>query len=238
LDRRFTGGLLITTAFTYGKGMSYQTGDDGGIIFYTGGRRNYARNDFDRTFTFVQSYVYKLPFGPGKKYLSSGPASYILGGWGLSGILTLMSGTPFYITANGGSLNLPGTTQTANQVAPVDYPHGIGQGNPWFTASSFSQPTGVTFGNVGRNSMTGPGFFNIDLSLFKAVKLSERFNLELRLETFNTTNTPKFANPSGSPGVSLTGSTFGYITSTLGSGTGVNGTGGGRAVQLGVKLSF
>jgi hypothetical protein len=237
-DRRFSGGFLMTTAFTYAKGMSYQTGDDGAIVFYVNPRRNYARNDFDRTFTYVQTFIEQLPFGKGRKWLTGGPASYILGGWGVSGGLTLMSGTPFYITANGGSLNLPGTTQTANQVAPVQILHGINTGNPWFSTSSFSQPTGVTFGTMGRNSLTGPGFFNLDLSLFKTVNFTERMKLELRAEAFNFTNTPKFANPAGSPTVSMTSSTFGYVTSTIGSGSGVNGTGGGRALQLGVKLSF
>jgi hypothetical protein len=239
-DRRFNTGFLVTTAFTYAKGMSYQPDDDGQIIFYVDPRRNYARNDFDRTFTFVQSYVYQLPFGQGRKWLTSGPASYILGGWGVSGILTVLSGTPFFVTANGGSLNLPGTTQTANQVAPVTYPHGINVGNPWFSTSSFAQPTGVTFGSVGRNDMTGPGFFDLDLSLFKTFKITERIGLEIRAESFNFTNTPKFANPSSNGGSqdSLTSSTFGYVTSTIGSGTGVNGVGGGRAFQLGVKVTF
>jgi len=182
----------------------------------------------------VQAFVYQLPFGQGKKWLNSNPASYVLGGWALSGDLTIMSGIPFYITANGGSLNLPGTTQTANQIADVTYPHGINVGNPWFSTSSFAQPTGVTFGSVGRNALTGPGFFNVDLSLFKTFKVTERFNVEIRGESFNTTNTPKFSNPQGS----LTSSTFGDVTGTVGSGTGVNGTGGGRALQLGVKVIF
>ena len=62
----------------------------------------------------------------------------------------------------------------------------------------------------------------------------------MRAETFNLTNTPQFNNPttSGTNQASITSSTFGYVTSTLGSGTGVNGTGGGRAVQLGVKVTF
>jgi hypothetical protein len=58
--------------------------------------------------------------------------------------------------------------------------------------------------------------------------------MELRAETFNFTNTPQFSNPQGS----LTSSTFGYVTGTLGSGTGVNGTGGGRVLQLGLKVMF
>jgi hypothetical protein len=79
--------------------------------------------------------------------------------------------------------------------------------------------------------MDGPGFFAVNLSLFKDIRIRERTTLELRGETFNFTNTPEFANPN----TSVTSPNFGYVTSTRGSGTGVNGIGGGRALQLGVK---
>jgi hypothetical protein len=82
--------------------------------------------------------------------------------------------------------------------------------------------------------MNGPGLFSLNLSLFKNIQVHERYTLQLRLESFNMTNTPEFNNPQ----TSLTSSTFGYVTGTLGSGTGVNGTGGGRAIQLGCKFSF
>jgi hypothetical protein len=234
LDRRFSSGLLITTAFTWQKALSFQQDDDGGLAFFINQRRNYAPTDFDRTLNFVQSYIYELPFGAGKKWLTTGPASAVLGGWQLSGILSIYTGTPFYVTANGGSLNSPGSTQTANQIAPVTYPHGIDVGNPWFSTSSFAQPTGVAFGSVGRNSLFGPGLFSLNASLFRHIKINERIDAELRGEAFQLTNTPQFSNPQGS----LTSSTFGYVTGTLGSGSGVNGVGGGRAFQLGVKLTF
>ncbi len=233
LDRHY-GGLNITTAFTWGKAMDYQIGDDGALDFYINVRRNYARADFDRTLNFTQSYVYSLPFGVGKRWLSSGPAAWVLGNWQLSGILTLLTGTPVTVTASGTSLNTPGETQTANQVAPLQILHGINTGNLWFSTSSFAQPTGVVFGNTGRNIMSGPGLFALNASLFKSFKIGERVNMDVRGEAFNLTNTPQFANPQGS----LTSSTFGYVTSTLGSGTGVNGTGGGRSVQLGLKVNF
>ena len=233
-DRRFAGGLTMTTAFTWSKAMNYNSGDDGGLLFYINGRRNYARADFDRTLGYVQSYVYELPVGPGKRWIATGPISRILGGWEVTGILTLESGTPMTITANGGSLAAPGNTQTANQIAPVQILHGINTGNPWFSRSSFAQPVGAVFGNTGRNILSGPGFFQLQLSLFKNFKINERFNAQLRAESFNVTNTPQFANPS----TSLTSQTFGYITSTAGSGTGVNGTGGGRVLQLGFRLTF
>jgi outer membrane receptor protein involved in Fe transport len=239
-DRRFSSGLLITTSFTWQKAMNFQQDDDGGLTFFINQRRNYAPADFDRKLNFVQSYIYQLPFGAGKKWLSSGLASQVLGGWQVSGILTVLSGTPFYVTANGGSLNSPGSIQTANQIAPVTYPKGINVGNPWFSTASFAQPTGVVFGTVGRNDMFGPGLFALNASLFKHFKIRERLDLEVRGEAFQVTNTPQFNNPCGSSGCqeSITSATFGYVTSTLGSGSGVNGTGGGRAFQLGVKLAF
>lgn len=235
LNRRFSTGLSITTSFTWQKAMSFQSDDDGGLVFFINQQRNYAPTDFNRTLSFIQSYVYELPFGPGKKWAEHGVASKVIGGWQVSGILTLLTGTPFYMGANGGSLNSPGSSQTANQIAPVTYPKGIGVGHPWFSTSSFSQPVGAgVFGTVGRNDMYGPGLFGLNLSLFKHIRITERINAEIRAEAFQLTNTPQFGNPSAS----LTSSTDGYVTGTVGSGSGVNGTGGGRAIQLGVKLNF
>jgi hypothetical protein len=182
----------------------------------------------------VQSYVYSLPYGPGRSQLH-GPVNYLLGGWQISGILTLESGSPIEdVSASGSSLNTPGEQQTADQVGPVSYPKGINVGNPWFSTSSFASPTGVRFGTSGRNPFSGPGLFILNASLVKNVKFRERVNIEIRGEAFNITNTPEFSNPN----TSITSSTYGYVTGTLSSGTGVNGTGGGRALQLGTKITF
>ena len=233
-DRRFNSGLRMTTAFTYQKAMSVQGGDDGGLSFYIDQRRNYARADFDRTLNYVQSYIYDLPFGRGKQWMNHGIGSKLAGGWNLSGVLSLRSGSPINVTANGNSLNLPGSTQTADLVAPVEILHGINLGNPWFSTSSFAQPTGARFGSLGRNSLNGPGTFGLNGKFGRNFAFHERYRLEIRAEAFNVTNTPQFANPS----TSLTSSTYGYITGTRASGTGVNGTGGGRSMQFGGKLSF
>jgi hypothetical protein len=234
LDRRFSSGFLMTTAFTWSKAMNFNNGDDGGLMFYINPRRSYARADWDRTLGYVQSYSYQLPFGSGKKWLTSGPAAHIAGGWQISGVLTIESGTPLNITANGGSLAAPGNTQTANLVAPVQILHGINVGNPWFSPSSFAQPVGPMFGSTGRATFSGPGYIQLNLSLFKDVRIKEKYDFQLRGETFNFTNTPQFANPSNS----ITSQTFGQITSTVASGTGVNGIGGGRVVQLGLRITF
>lgn len=111
-------------------------------------------------------------------------------------------------------------------MAAVQILHGVGPNSPWFSPSSFANPTAVgAFGNAGRNIFTGPGFFDLDASLFKEITFKERYKLELRGEAFGVTNTPQFSNP----GTSLTStSNFGYIT----------GASGGRTLQLGAKFSF
>jgi carboxypeptidase family protein len=232
-DRRFTNGFSTTTAYTFGKGMGFQTGDDGGLSFYINQRRDYARNDFDRTHTFVQSIVYDLPFGNGRRWASSGPASAIVGGWRISTFMTIMSGLPLYFTqSSGSSLAAPGNTQTPTLVAPVQILHGVGTGAAWFSTSSFAQTTAPgVFGNVGRNYLSGPNFFNLDAALSKAIRFRERFGLDLRLEAFGATNTPQFffaSNGGSSNGTTFGSNSFGHVTSAS----------GGRTLQLGLKFNF
>jgi len=231
LDRRFAGGLTLTTAYTWGRGMGYQTGDDGGLYFYVNPRRGYARNDFDRTQTFAQSYVYELPFGPGHKWMRSGLVGNIVGGWRATGFLSAWTGTPLSITG-GSALNTPGSNQTANQVAPVQILHGINIGNPWFSPTSFTPVTAAgVFGNSGRNVITGPGYIDFTGSLVKVIRVKERYSLELRGEAFNVINHPHFNNP-GTNAANFNAdpskNTFGVVTGAF----------GGRQVQLGIKLNF
>jgi hypothetical protein len=141
-----------------------------------------------------------------------------------------MTGLPMTFTGNGSSLNTPGTAQTADQVASVTKLYGINTpakgGSAWFSTASFAQPTGVRFGTSGRNILSGPNFFNADLSIFKIFSFTEKLKMEIRGESFSVTNTPQFQRPNLD--VSNT-TTFGYIT-------GVDG--GGRGMQLGAKISF
>jgi Carboxypeptidase regulatory-like domain len=247
LARRFTNGLATTTAFTWGKGLGYQSDDDGALTFWVNQSRNYAPNDYDHHYNFEENFTYELPIGSGKRWLSKGVASSVLGGWKLSGIISILSGLPFTVTANGGSINTPGQTQTANLVAPFHVLHGIGQGHDWFDPTSFGQPAGCpsptsacpiaygsVLGNTGRNQFYGPGYIQDNLSIFKRFALWESLALETRLDAFQLSNTPQFNNPSNS----TTSPSFGQVTSTLGSGTGINGIGGGRTLQLSATLTF
>ncbi len=236
LTRRFINGLSLTTAFTWSKALNYANGDDGGLQFFAQLRRNYAPADFDRRLNYEQSFTYELPAGHGHRFFNGGAAGLVLGGWKVSGIVSVVSGSPFIVNANSGSLNTPGTAQTANLVGPYRVLHGVGPANKWFDATAFAQPVGVTVGNTGRNQFYGPGYIQDNLSLFKSFPIFREASLETRIDAFQLSNSPQFANPNAG---TLSAANFGTITNTLGSGQGsVNGVGGGRSLQASAKISF
>ena len=246
LDHKWAHGFLLTTAYTWAKALAYraETGSDGGTAVYpvTSGpfanfHRNYMNLSRDRTHTFVQSYIYELPFGKGKPWLQQGIGNWILGGWQLSGIMTIMSGTPLDFNASGTSLAMSGTRQTPIQVAPFHVLGGIGTTANWFDPSAFcpvvasNPPAGCpvsangVLGNVARYQFRGPKFFNLDAGVFRRFSITERTGLELRAQAFSVTNTPQFDNPTSD----ITSGNFGKIT----------GAGGGsRSVELGAKFTF
>jgi hypothetical protein len=106
------------------------------------------------------------------------------------------------------------------QADPIFGPYGV-----------FAVPAANTFGNVGRNAFKGPGFANVDLSIFRRFAVTERIKLEFRVESFNFTNTPQYPNPDGGFG----NATFGQITSAA---IGSSSDGGSRQIQLGLRLQF
>jgi Carboxypeptidase regulatory-like domain len=246
LNRRFNGGLGVITSFTWGKGLGYQTDDDGALYYWIDQRHNYAPNDFDHKFNFEESLNYVLPFGPGKRWLNTGLASSLIGGWQLAAVVSLYSGLPFNVTANAGTINTPGQGQNANLVAPYHVLHGIGTAHNWFDPTSFAQPAGCpktgacpiaygsVLGNVGRNQFYGPGYIQDNLSVFKTFAIWENVSLVTRADAFQLSNSPQFNSPQNS----ITSTTFGKVTSTIGSGTGINGIGGGRSIQLSGTVRF
>ena len=127
LDKRFSHGLSFTSAFTWGKGLATYSGDDGGLMFFINWRRNYAPVDWDRALNFEQSFTYELPFGRGHTMLQLRASGMPC--WGMEDLrhhLGVLSGLPFTVTANGGTLNTPGTPQTATLVKPFHKLGGIG----------------------------------------------------------------------------------------------------------------
>ncbi|MBL8223220.1 MAG: TonB-dependent receptor, partial [Bryobacterales bacterium] len=207
LDRRFSNGFALTTAYTWAKAIDSIGADNGGFRYYINPSRNRGRADGDVRHVFVQSYIYELPFGKGKQMLTSGPAAWIAGGWQLNGVLTAQTGGPFNLGVPGGIVNAPGNSNDPNLVGAYRVTKGVGTHTTWFDPSAFAQPAAGTFGTVGRNTFTGPGLFNLDASLFRKFAITERFVAELRVESFNFTNTPKFNNPNGD----ITSPNFGRV---------------------------
>jgi hypothetical protein len=248
LTKRISHGLNFTSAFTWGKALDYATGgdDNGSLYFFINPRRSYAPADFDRKYNFENTFTYALPFGKGHRLMNSTVGDAVLGGWRLSGIISALSGLPFSVTASGGTLNTPGTNQTAALTGSFHKLGGIGSSSPWFDPTVFSQPSGCAgqspctkpgLGNTGRNQFRGPGYVQDNISIFKKFTIYRETGLEVRLDTFQLSNTPQFGLPNGSGPNGASG--FGTITGTLGSGQGsVNGVGGGRTLQGSAKITF
>jgi hypothetical protein len=206
---------------------------------------NEATLNFDRPHNFQASVVAELPFGQGKPFLNDGrPLSSIMGGWQVMALLSMYSGLPFSVSAAGTSLNLPNSTQMADKVkADVQILGGIGAGTSWFDPLAFRAVTEPRFGNAGYNTLRGPGFANLDLSVQRQFRLSGRLSLQARAEIFNLTNTPHFANPNANvsnlvlnaDGTVRNLGGFSSITTTANSGRdGIDE----RVVRLGMRLGF
>jgi len=209
---------------------------------------------YDRTHNISIYGVLQLPFGKGEPWAQTGIASAILGGWQISPLINYLTGLPFSVTCPG-SLNAVGSSQTCDLVAPFHVLNNAPNRDSicalgdlscrYFDPSSFAAPlictnTGTNsngtpacpvisqphFGNTNRNEFRGPGYFGMNLSLARQIKLTERFSLQIRADAINFTNTPHFANPGANncpgdaTGVNSTSCNTGSPTSTFGAVTG------------------
>ncbi|HLH40854.1 MAG TPA: carboxypeptidase-like regulatory domain-containing protein [Bryobacteraceae bacterium] len=232
LNRRFANGFMMTTAYTFGKGIDYSPYNLLGYASLPGLTR------YNRANTFTYTATWLVPFGTGRKYLTSGPGKYILGDWQIAALWTWESGLPLNFVTGAGSnlstpLNAPGNAQTPELVAPVQILGHEGPGQYWFTASSFAAPPAGTIGNVGRDILYGPNLFSINASLTRQFSLTERFKLAFRAEAFNLTNTPEFDLPDTTFGDAQ----FGQITTANQSAQAVK-VNPNRLLQLSLRLSF
>src|SRR5437867_2711498 len=148
LDRRFSDGFLLTTAYTFGKAINLAD-DNGSLRIPAVPSLNRGRATYDRTHTFVQSYIYELPFGPNKRRLQSGIGRWLLGDWQLNGIFSAYSGLPLDIRISGASLNAPGNNNNRPDVIAKPRVLGeIGPGRKWIDVSAFAAPAPGTFGTT------------------------------------------------------------------------------------------
>ncbi|MBW4038627.1 MAG: hypothetical protein HIU91_07065 [Acidobacteria bacterium] len=222
-------GFTVQIAYTLSHELDEVSGDLAVLSDPFDPHYDYGSGSLDRRNILNASYVYALPFFEHNRSLA---AREILGGWSISGITTVESGTPQYITYTGSDVVGLGCcfTNRPNLVAKVKYPK---TKEAWFTTASFADPVAPWnggpnqgFGNARKDAVVGPGLDNWNLSLFKAIALSGHGmpRIELRFETFNTFNHTEFS------GID-TGShdpNFGQVTSDYGS----------RNLELGGKFIF
>jgi hypothetical protein len=235
INRQMTGGLFLKGAYTYSHAIDQANYGDWTAFSWNAPmvfNRNKANAANNIPHMFQLGYLYEFPFGKGKKWATSGVSRAALGDWLLNGIFSAYQGRQYMLSASSSSLNMPGNAQTPDQVKPTVEKLGlVGDDGAWFDTSAFARVTDVRFGNVGRNTMRGPGVVNADLSLFRTFRFTERFNLQFRAESFNLSNTPHFANPNGNVNSSL----FGRITATQ---SNADAVGKSREYRLGLRLGF
>jgi len=196
-NKRFSHNLQANIAYTYSKSM-----DDGsatqGLESTAGSSANFenpynyaqdwGRSTFDRTHTLRISGVYVLPF---KRNL-------LVQGWQISGLYQYSSGPPFSVTDGFAWAWVTGSTARPNFVSGCNpYPAQQTLTN-WYNRACYTLQPGGTIGNLGRDTLVGPGFWDTDFALMKNTRvsrISEAFTVQFRAELFNILNHPGFATP-------------------------------------------
>lgn len=238
LNRRFRNGIQALISYTWSKTLDTQSGwfgAENGI-----GGSSAVQNYYDILASkgpagyniphFLSiAAIYELPFGKGKRMLNSGAAAAILGGWQLNTIAQFRSGQPANLEVTGDVANI------GNEVAWWNYARPNLVGDPTsgertqarlFNTDAFATPV-LSYGNFGKNVLYTNSVQNIDISLFKKIPVSERFTVEVRIESFNAFNIQNL----GAPDVVLGNATFGRVSS-LASGKQP------RVFQMGMKFIF
>jgi Carboxypeptidase regulatory-like domain len=221
--------LNLRAFYTYSKAIDPTTAGGGGGDLgqvsnpYQGWTYDNGLSGYNRTHVAVVNFIYDIPLF---RHDSSRLLKTTLGGWQISGIVTLESGMPLNLTINEnnqGNNGLPTATNRPDLTGTLTTPHIAGE---WFSGSAFSAPALGAWGTFPHNGLTGPGRDNWNLSLFKNFLISESrgSRFELRLETFNTWNHTQFQNVD----TGLGDGRFGQVT----------GDYDPRIIQLGGKIYF
>jgi hypothetical protein len=213
--------LYLRAFYTYSKTIDPGTGSNGGQDLqdvsnpYLGWRYDVGPGGYDRTHVAVVNFVYDIPLFRGNQ---SRLVKTTLGGWQISGIVTMESGIPINIGLSGaqGGNGLPNATNRPNLVGKISYPSTVEPGNQviqYLDPSAFALPAVGSFGNLGHNAIRGPGRDNWNLSLFKSFVFSETrgSRVEFGVETFNIWNHTQFNQVSNNLG----SSNFGQFTSAF-----------------------
>jgi len=240
-------GVQFNASYTYSHSIDDVSRNEAGIGFQNSDDifLSRASSDFDVRQRFIANAIYNFPGNPNNR---------LLGGWEIAPIVSLQSGNPFSIVDSSSAINGVSNTITVNSSAPVQI-----SGNPlaqWIANPGVLSLPSNSFGNTGRNEFVGPSFMNMDLALAKNTKLTERVNLQLRVDAFDLFNHPNYGQP-GSSGGFLSASLTPCQAGATSAATCTNGGnqfstfavpsstrfptgdfGSSRQLQLAMKLSF
>ncbi len=217
LNHRMTNGLQYTMSYTWAHTLDNANGGvnaaDNHIVVDNKGNAllqyNYGNSTTDIRHYFVGSMIYEMPWGKGRRWMTSAPKTVdmILGGWQMNNILTLGTGTAFDVIGSNG-LN-----QRPNYNGSCVVTGSVGSSSPWLScpAGALTDPGVGAIGNLPRNYFHGPGYHTWDASIFKQFSITERLKTEFRVQGYNLTNTPAFQNPTGDWNSGSNASNFGYV---------------------------
>ncbi len=249
---RMSHGLQIQGAYTWSHAIDNSVDPLGSAVGAHSFPRNsrdlaqgFGNSDNDTRHVAVFNYIWELPLGKGKSYLSNGALGKVLEGMQFSGITTIQSGHPFQVRGTEDTQRT-GIAAWASQVGdPFGAPSSPScapspaLGKIYITNQcAFVNPPWGSAGSTGRNEFYGPGFWDFDLAFAKKMQLTERFGLELRFEGYNVFNHPHFLNP-GTDGAGvgnlIQNPLFGVLTNTY---TEPDGTTSARQIQVALRLNF
>ena len=236
LQKQMSHGLLFTVAYTKSKTIDSTAQSNTWIVgpsnslYDPNYNRSIDANDVPQR--LVGSYVYDIPVGRGKRYLTHGIASAVLGNWELSGINVLQRGTPLMITAPDQTklINFITTAGRANRIGSCALPSGTNRtDNHWFNTAAFQTAAPFTLPNdsISEPNCRGPAMVNFNTALIRNFPFREHYNLQFRFESYNTFNHP-LLQASGTNTTIVNSPQFGQIV------TGANP----RNLQFGVRLLF
>jgi hypothetical protein len=228
-NRRMADKASMGVAYTFSKSIDDSSSDRGGSDIPPDSRNARAErgpSDFDRAHIFTANYIWYLPDA-----VRGGNLALLLNGWQMSGITRMWSGKPFDVAL---STDVAGIGTVQNQRPDVIAgTRGPRTPEEWFSRSAFARPATGTFGNMGRNSIRGPGINKWDLALFKNFQLREGMRLQFRCEAFNAFNHVSF----DAVGRTLTTTSTGVNPNT-GNFAVVTDTRDARVLQFALKVTF
>lgn len=240
LEKRFVRGGTILGSYTWAKlisdtdtltGWLEPGGGGGGAQDYYNVRAERALALYDVPHRVVVSYIVDLPFGKGQHFGGNvkGVADKFISGWGVNGDSTFQSGFPLPISTAVNTTNSFGGGQRPNRTGISANESGSAQSrlNQWFNTAAFSLPASFTFGNAARtfSDARSHGIANYDFTVFKNTYITEKINLQFRMEVFNLFNRVQF----GYPSTALGNANFGVVTGQYNT---------PRLVQFALRLLF